>query len=188
MKYGEEAVYALLDLFNEAQVPYMLVGSFSSNAYGEARATKDADFVVELDAKSRDLILSRLPAEFEIDRQGSFETITGHTRQILRIPSIPFEIELFDISDEPFDRSRFARRQRTTLEGHTVWLPTAEDVIVQKLRWAKLGKRDKDILDVVSILKIRHEKLDWVYIEDWCATLGILETLREALGKAALEG
>ena len=44
MKYGEEAVYALPDLLNEHEVSYMLVGSFSSNAYGEARATKDADF------------------------------------------------------------------------------------------------------------------------------------------------
>ncbi len=34
MKYGEEAVYALLDLLNEHEVSYMLVGSFSSNAYG----------------------------------------------------------------------------------------------------------------------------------------------------------
>jgi hypothetical protein len=41
MKYGEEAVYALLDLLNEAEVHYMMVGSFSSNAYGEPRATKE---------------------------------------------------------------------------------------------------------------------------------------------------
>lgn len=35
MNYGEEAVCAMLDALNEADVPYMLVGSFSSNAYGE---------------------------------------------------------------------------------------------------------------------------------------------------------
>ena len=46
MKSGEEAVYFLLDRMNEIGVDYMIVGSFSSNAYGVARATKDADFVV----------------------------------------------------------------------------------------------------------------------------------------------
>lgn len=184
MKYGEEAVYALLDLLNEAQVPYMMVGSFSSNAYGEARSTKDADFVVQLEPKMRQTMLGKLPREFEIDWQVSFETITGHTRQILRIPSIPFEIELFDLSNEPFDQSRFARRQRTALEGHTVWLPTAEDVVVQKLRWAKLGKRDKDMLDAVGILRVRRENLDWEHIEKWCAELDILDTLTLAKGKA----
>ena len=90
MKYGEEAVYALLDLLNEHEVAYMLVGSFLSNAYGEARATKDGDFVVDLDSRVRKKILDGLPNDFEIDWQVSFETITGHTRQILKIPSIPF--------------------------------------------------------------------------------------------------
>ena len=102
MKYGEEAVYVLLDLLNGAEVSYMMVGSFSSNAYGEARATKDADFVVDLDSTVRQQILEQLPEEFEVDQQVSFETIPGHTRQILKIPSIPFEIELFDISSEAF--------------------------------------------------------------------------------------
>jgi len=82
----------------------------------------------------------------------------------LKIPSIPFEIELFDISSEPFDQSRFHRRQKTSLEGRTVWLPTAEDVIVQKLRWATLGNREKDMLDVVGILKVRRDRLDFTYV------------------------
>jgi hypothetical protein len=44
MKSGEEAVGILLDLLNRADVPYMIVGSFSSNRYGVPRATHDADF------------------------------------------------------------------------------------------------------------------------------------------------
>jgi len=57
----------LLDLLNEHEVPYMLVGSFSSNAYGEARATKGADFVVDLDSDVRQKICEGLPDEFEVD-------------------------------------------------------------------------------------------------------------------------
>jgi hypothetical protein len=75
----------------------MLVGSFSSNAYGEARSTKDADFVVQLSAAQRQSMMSELPSGFVTDSQVSFETITGHTREILKIPSVPFEIELFDL-------------------------------------------------------------------------------------------
>ncbi|MEM9481762.1 MAG: hypothetical protein AAGA58_19100 [Verrucomicrobiota bacterium] len=184
MKYGEEAVYALLDLLNEAEISYMLVGSFSSNAYGEARATKDADFVVEISEEDRRGLLSKLPAEFEADPQASFETITGHTRQILRIPSIPFEIELFDLSNEEFDQERFSRRVKTSIGNRTLWLPTAEDVIIQKLRWTKLGKRDKDFLDVVGILKVRGHKLAWDYIEKWCGKLELMEVLQDAREEA----
>lgn len=183
MKDGEEAVFALLDLLNEAQIPYMVVGSFSSNAYGEPRATKDADFLVQFTKEARQQLMSKLPREFEVDQQASFETITGHTRQILRIPCIPFEIELFDLSEEEFDRERFGRRVETSVEGHTLWLPTAEDVVIQKLRWAKLGRRDKDLFDVVGILKVRGERLDWEYVERWCARLEIAGLLREAQEK-----
>lgn len=181
MTHGEDAVIAVLDVLNRKQVPYMLVGSFSSNAYGEARATKDADFVVELSAEKRSDLLRELPVEFEIDCQVLFETITGHTRQILRVPSIPFEIELFDLSDEAFDQSRFSRRLKTSMLDQDVWLPTAEDVVVQKLRWAKLGSRMKDFLDAQSIVKVRGDRLDWDYIRHWCRELEISTKLDELL-------
>ena len=179
MKFGEEAVCAMLDALNEAGVSYMLVGSFSSNAYGESRSTKDADFVVQLAPEERRAVFQALPDEFEIDPQPLFETITGHTRQIVRVPSIPFEIELFDLSHDAFDQSRFSRRMRTTMSGRTVWLPTAEDVIVQKLRWAKLANRLKDFLDAQGVLKVRAELLDWQYIEQWCERLAIRDKLDE---------
>lgn len=145
MKYGEEAVYELLEALNQHAVPYMLVGSFSSNAYGEARSTKDADFVVQFSPLTRAAVLDALGGEFIIDDQITFETITRHTRQILKVPSIPFEIELFDLSDEPFDQSRFERKIKTSIGGHEVWLPTAEDVIVQKCGGRLSGTVEKII-------------------------------------------
>lgn len=89
MKYGEEAVWLLIDRLNEIGADYMIVGSFSSNAYGIARSTKDADFVVRIDEPVRRKLLAGLPADFEIDGQVTFETVTGHRRQILNIPKIP---------------------------------------------------------------------------------------------------
>ncbi|MEO0415985.1 MAG: hypothetical protein AAF226_13645, partial [Verrucomicrobiota bacterium] len=118
-------------------------------------------------------LLSELPPGFDIDYQVIFETITGHTRQILTVPSIPFEIELFDLSDEPFDQERFNRRVKTVMLGQEVWLPTPEDVIVQKLRWAHLGNRPKDFLDASSVFALRKDSLDMSYITHWCEVLGL---------------
>ncbi len=56
---GEEAVCLLLDRMNDLEIEYMVVGSFSSNAYGIARATKDADFVVQTDEDSRSQLHSK---------------------------------------------------------------------------------------------------------------------------------
>lgn len=54
-----------------------------------------------------------------------------------------------------------------------------EDVVIQKLRWAKEGARAKDFDDVVAILSVQ-KKVDFPYIHDWCGKHGTLEILGKA--------
>jgi hypothetical protein len=42
---NNEATVSVIDAFEACGIPYMLVGSYASNAYGIARSTQDADFV-----------------------------------------------------------------------------------------------------------------------------------------------
>ncbi len=186
MKQGEEAVGVLLDALNELGLDYMVVGSFSSNRYGVPRATKDADFVLKIVAADRERLFAMLPAAFKVDPQVSFEMVTGTWRQIIQVPEIPFMIELFELSSDAHDQSRFSRRKKLTLLSRDSWLPTPEDVIVQKLRWSKGAKRTKDFDDVVAVMGVQGERaLDWSYIESWCSTHGTLEILAEAKAEAA---
>lgn len=177
---GEEAVLVVIDGLNQAGVDYMIVGSFSSNAYGIARATKDADFVVQTDELKRRAFLKLLPPDFVVDDQVTFETVTGHRRQILKVPVVPYVIELFDLSGEAYDQTRFARRKRSEFSGRPLWLPSPEDVVVQKLRWASLAKRPQDLIDACNVLKVSGDVLDWPYIEKWCEKLEATEALAEA--------
>lgn len=186
MKTGEDAVGFLLDALNKREIDYMVVGSFSSNRYGVPRATKDADLVLRIETTERESLFAALPADFHVDPQVSFEMITGTWRQIISIPRIPFTIELFELSGDAHDQQRFARRRKLTLLTREAWLPTAEDVIIQKLRWCKDGKRSKDFDDAVSVMAVQGEaKLDWPYIEEWCRRHATLDILAEAKAEAA---
>lgn len=186
MKQGEQAVAILLDALNELGLDYMVVGSFSSNRYGVPRATKDADFVLRIVAEERERLFAQLPPAFKVDPQVSFEMVTGTWRQIIQVPEIPFMIELFELSSDAHDQSRFSRRKKLTLLSRESWLPTPEDVIVQKLRWSKGAKRTKDFDDAVAVMGVQGEAtLDWPYIEKWCAEHGTLEVLAEAKAEAA---
>jgi hypothetical protein len=186
MKQGEEAVGIMLDALNDLGLDYMVVGSFSSNRYGVPRATKDADLVLRIVAADRERLFARLPAAFKVDPQVSFEMVTGTWRQIIQVPEIPFMIELFELSSDAHDQSRFTRRRKLTLLSRESWLPTPEDVIVQKLRWSKGAKRSKDFDDAVAVMGVQGEAaLDWTYIEKWCAEHGTLEVLAEAKAAAA---
>lgn len=187
MKHGEEAVGLLLDVLNRLALDYMVVGSFSSNRYGVPRATKDADFVLRIVAQERERLFAELPAEFQIDPQVSFEMVTGTWRQIIQIPEIPFTIELFELSGDAHDQSRFQRRRKLTLLGRDASLPTPEDVIIQKLRWCKGAKRGKDFDDSVAVMGVQGKKsLDWPYIERWCAEHDTLDVLAEAKAEASV--
>lgn len=184
MKTGVDAVLAVLNVLDDLRIPYMLVGSFSSNFYGVARSTKDADLVVLLNNEDRKSLLAKLPTEFRIDPQVSFEMVTGTTRQILEVPSVPFTIELFDLSSDSYDQERFQRRVSRTTMGRQVSLPRAEDVIVQKLRWCHGGKRSKDFNDAVCVIAIQNAELDWNYIRKWCGLHETLDLLDQARKEA----
>ncbi len=177
MKYGHDAVSILLDIFNKYEVPYMIVGSYSSNAYGESRATKDADIVAEFSVLDQINLEELLPPAFVVEEQMSFETISGTMRRILHIPEIPFEIEIFDLTSDEFDQTRFHRKVKSTLMDRLVYLPTPEDVVIQKLRWANTPNREKDFLDARAIIEVRGDRLDWEYIQSWCDKLDLEDIL-----------
>ena len=106
-----------------------------------------------------------LGKDFKLQPQLEFEIITGTLRHVISFKPIDFTIELFEKSDDPFDCQRFDRRisiQSAELSA-TVWLPTPEDVVIQKLRWG----RDKDLSDVADVIAVQEDVLDWDYIHRW---------------------
>jgi hypothetical protein len=174
-----EATVAAIEALEELRIPYMLVGSLSSNAYGIARSTKDADIVVELGAASITDLVRKLGPEFRLDPQISFETVTGTTRHVVQLTDTPFTIEFFRLSNDAHDQERFRRRRRVPLpDGETV-IPTAEDVIIMKLRWVVHGRRTKDIDDIRDVIAVQGDALDWQYIHRWCDQHGTREKLDE---------
>jgi hypothetical protein len=76
----------------------------------------------------------------QFDAQVVFVTLTWGRRHVgLSRSAPPFKVEFFEVFDDPFVQSEFARRQQVFVPvlGRPTWLPTPEDVIVQKLRWGR---------------------------------------------------
>jgi len=141
---GTESLLQLTAAFDLAEISYMIVGSYSSNFYGVPRSTKDADLVVHLSSSEWSRLPDILPAGIELEDQMSFEMVTSTRRELLRVEGTLFQIELFKLSDDSHDRCRFDRRKKVDIfPGKCVYLPTAEDVIVQKLRWSKVPSAQK---------------------------------------------
>ncbi len=178
---GAELLNQFIETLNARGISYMVVGSFSSNYHGVPRATKDADIVMEFDADSWSHLTQNLPEGMRLDPQGSFEMVTSTRKEVIFTEGSLFEIEVFHLSEDEFDQERFRRRIEVDLGfGVKSWVASAEDVIVQKLRWLAGARRSKDFDDVVRVLLKKGEELDFDYIEPWCEKHGSLEILAEA--------
>src|SRR4051812_25228661 len=153
----------------------MLVGSFSANVYGIPRSTKDADFVLQLEGELHPVFYEQLGKDPQFDPQLKFETNTGTFKQEIRFSGTPFTVELFRLSKDSFDMERFRRRISMSLLGRTTFVPTAEDVVIMKVRWL----REKDRADIKNVLAVQQGKLDWPYIEKWCRAHGTLAKIEE---------
>ena len=175
----DEAVVAVLAAFDAAAIPYMIVGSLASNFHGIPRSTRDADFVVALSPGSLQRLDTRLAGGLVLERQGAFESVTGTVRHLISLVGSPFVCELFELSDDPHDQARFARRVSACLLTRDSFVASAEDMIITKLRWAQGANRSKDRDDIRNMLAVQGPQLDWAYLDRWAAAHGTVELLAE---------
>jgi len=172
---AEEAVLVVLEELERAQIPYLVVGALAYSAHGIPRSTKDADFVLVVATSELEALFCRLPAAFSVDPQVRMELFTGTFRWILNITGISFTIELFLLGGDPHHHEMFKRKrnEKVPFLKREAWIPSAEDMVIQKLRWA----RPKDLDDVRNILAVQGDAIDFEWIERWCARHGTSERL-----------
>ncbi len=177
-----EGVCSVLDCLDAAKLPHMVTGGLAANHFGVPRATHDADIVIQMDSVNFANFARSLPLELSLDKQISFETITGSKRHIIALPKTNFRIELFFLGEDEHHQERFRRRIRAYLDDihRETWIPAAEDLIIQKLRWF----RDKDRDDLRNILAVQGDALDFAHIHQWCdvhGTRGRLEDIQRSI-------
>ena len=181
---SDQATSKVISALESLQVPYMVVGSLSTNLYGIPRSTKDADFVVELTSITPSKIAVQLGPPFLLEDQSRFESVTATICHRIAVQGGIFKIELFELSADPHDQERFRRRRRVSMGDGSAWVPTAEDVVITKLRWAIRSRRGKDRDDVENVLTVSGSTLDWNYINHWAdqhGTRQLLDELRKSV-------
>ena len=180
----ENLATQVLDVAEATGVPFMLVGAIAAGAYGVPRSTRDIDLLVAVHAGGgMSAMIQAVESLWAVDPQTQFDTLTWGRRQVGITKADPrFKVELFEMFEDPFVKEEFSRRQRIMVPilQRETWLPTPEDVIVQKLRWG----RSKDLDDVRDVLAVQGpETLDMAYIENWCRAHATLERLQKILAE-----
>jgi hypothetical protein len=168
-----DIAFAVVDALERLGIEYLLVGGIAVMYHGYSRTTEDVDFVIALESQQRlSELVSLLGPGYSLSPQATFEVYTSKTYRTIEVLGTPIKIDVFFVTDD-FDREQFARKKKLPLFNRKVFLPTAEDVIVIKLRW----QRRKDLVDVMYVMGLNDEDLDWNYLEKWCAEHGTRDML-----------
>jgi hypothetical protein len=159
----------------------MIVGSFASNIYGIARATQDADLVVEINVTGIEKLGDALGEEFYFDVEGAKESLRlGVMFNAVHYAS-GLKIDLIVLKKRSFDHEEFQRKKLTNFAGKKCWFATAEDTILAKLEWSKMGESERQFNDAVNIAKVQGKNLDIAYLRHWAADLQIENLLNRLL-------
>jgi hypothetical protein len=183
----------MAEILDALAVPYLIGGSVASSILGEPRATLDVDIVADLQLSQVQPLIQVMTGEFFIDemmvteaieRKSSFNVIHLDTMQ---------KVDIFLLSDQPLVQSEMQRRQQLIITQNperSAWLPSAEDIILQKLIWYRMGGgvSDRQWRDVLGVLKVQADRLDFNYLAEWAETLKLIELMAQALGEAGLNG
>jgi len=170
-------------------VRYCIGGSVASSVYGEIRTTFDVDVVADLGPDDVEALVAAVESDFHVVVETVDRAIRDRSSFNLIHEEMLVKADVFVPPDDPVFREQLERSRRVALRpdsGSEVELASPEDVIIDKLRWYEKGGRvsDRQWRDVLGVLKVQRDKLDWVYSERAAASLDVSELLARARSEA----
>jgi len=187
-----EIALEVVRVFESLGIEYYIGGSLASSAFGIARSTMDIDIAADIRQGQAPILEERFQTHFYIDRDMIERAIREKSSfNIVHLETM-FKIDIFVVSDEPYDKQAMVRRLRRALTedgAHQADFSSPEDIILRKLLWYQSGGKisDRQWDDVIGVMKVQGEGLDTGYLELWANRLGVSDLLQKALQEARVQ-
>ena len=174
----------VVEILDEAGVPYMLTGSLASAYYATPRATQDLDVVIGTEeAGIKQVVQGLQNAGWYVDRNAALEAQRTRGQFNAIDPSSGWKVDFIVRKDRAYSRIEFERRERVSLLDIEVAIAGLEDVLIAKLEWSQLGDSALQRRDVLQLLERTWERIDHAYVEKWVAELGLRSEWEDARRK-----
>jgi predicted nucleotidyltransferase len=173
----------------EQNIAYVVVGSFASSLRGMYRTTGDVDIVASIKPEHVGTLIASLQDQFYIDEQAVLRAVRdGRSFNAIHFDSV-FKVDIF-VSHNDFSQQQLRRRQPEKLSAEleqTIYVATAEDTILAKLKWYRAGGEISSTQwrDVLGIIGTQGQHLDVDYLREWADKLSIRDLLEKILDEAS---
>lgn len=166
----------LLMLFRRVPIPYAVIGGFAAGVWGVERATLDIDVLVGGRRQQFDALIA-LAEKHRLQPQPQFLEVNPFLRGLMvrcRIENLHVD---FLRPRDAHDHNVLRRRRQATFDGHRLWFPAPEDLILMKLK----AGRDRDFDDATRVVEQNKNTLNYHYLSRWARKLGIVDELNYVL-------
>ncbi len=154
--------------------------------HGAARSTVDVDIVAELDATSAAKLVTSLQGAYYASTSAALDAVRRRSCFNLIHLDTAFKVDVFVSKGRPYDQSAFARAsagQLMAADPMVVPIASAEDTIVAKFEWYRLGGdvSERQWNDVKTVARLKGEQLDFDYVRQAALQLGVVDLLARLL-------
>ncbi len=188
------ALTPLIDAFIALGIPYHIGGSVASMSHGVARTTMDVDVIADLRIAHISPLVELLGSAYYLDADMMLEAVHRQSSfNLIHLESM-FKVDVFVLKHTPYDEQAFMRADLRPLDdepdGPVFFVESAEDVILNKLRWYRLGGQvsERQWTDLLGVIRLQREALDFEYLRNWAAKLGVADLLKRSLSEAGVLG
>lgn len=173
-------------IFEELKIPYYITGGVAAISYGEPRTTQDLDLVIAISPLDIERLTNALTkAGFYVPGIDDMKSGRMKTLQITEIESIS-RADLVIAGTDEFEQLKFERRRVVEFEDTALYFSSPEDVILNKLLWRQRSGSEKQWRDVLGVLKVQAENLDFEYLTQWAERLNIVDVLNQVMTEAGI--
>ncbi len=171
-------------LLEQQEITYVLVGSLASSMHGMYRSTADIDLLADIKPEQVRPLLAALEKSFYIDELAMRQAIAQRRSfNAIHFESV-FKVDIFIKADD-FASKQLERRELRKMAPEIdqfIYVATAEDTVLAKLRWYRQGDEVSSTQwsDVLGVLGAQSVNLDIDYLREWADQLGVRDLLEKA--------
>lgn len=179
-------------ILDHLHIPYFVGGSLASSLYGIPRATQDVDIVADIKPEHIKPFVEAVKTQFYVDEEMLRDAIERRSSfNVIHLQAM-FKVDIFLLLGDEASRQEMVRRERYQLsdeDENGIFVASAEDVILNKLHWFRLGERvsERQWLDVLGVLQVQGVRLDFGYLKRRATQIGIDDLLKQAIEDAGIE-
>ncbi|MGD0383969.1 MAG: hypothetical protein ABSA77_10630 [Thermoguttaceae bacterium] len=154
--------------------------------------TQDVDVVAELRMEHVKPLVEALQQEYYVNANTVADAVARRSCFNLIHNKTYFKVDIFASQNRDYNRAAFQRIRKKPLvkEDPTTefFIASAEDVILSKLEWYRLGDEasDRQWTDILKILEVQQHRVDRDYMQKWAAELGVADLLIKAYNEAKI--